>query len=131
VVGKSLGYTSFMVDTDWIVEAVRVIAQRVAEAEADRGGNRVSGKPIVEVSVAGDRVKFVYDYMIHFSTISGSDWYHHHVVTGEARIHGRELTEVDAVERLDANVTEHEMEWAEPPYDRRAAIQKVKSAHGY
>ena len=67
----------------------------------------------------------LFDFMIHFPAQSGSDWYHHHVFAGSARAVDGALADVTASERLARDVTEHEYEWAEPRYDRRAVMREL------
>jgi hypothetical protein len=105
-----------------VVEQVKTIARRAAEAE--RGGS-VQGEPDVEVRVDGERVTFVFDYVIWFDTQSGSTWNDHHVLSGRARLVEGELCDVTTKEELCRNVTEHEMDWAEPRYDPRATFREV------
>lgn len=110
-----------------IRDAIEAIARQAAEAEATAGHFSVEGSPLVEMDIDGDRVTFVFDFMLLFSTISGSDWYRHHVVSGTARIDGGELADVTTVKRLEEHVTEHEAEWANPRYDRHAVLRNLKA----
>ena len=109
--------------SDWIRAAVVEIARAAADAGAWAAGAHPSGLPIVEVEVAGDRVSFVFDYLLLFTAQSGSDWYEHHVFAGRGRIADGALTDVTTEERLSQNVSEHAVEWADPPYDRGAVVR--------
>ncbi len=110
-----------------IRDAIAAIARQAAETEAAAGHFSVEGAPLVDVDIDGDRVTFVFDFMLLFSTISGSDWYRHHVVSGTARIDGGDLADVTTVKRLKEHITEHEAEWAKPRYDRLAVMRDVKA----
>lgn len=108
----------------WVLREVSKLARRAADSAAS--GATVSGEPIVEASVEGDRVTFVFDFMLLFSNQSGSDSYEHHVFTGTARIAGEQLHDVSTVERLNRPLSEHQVEWADTKYDRRAAIRAIR-----
>ena len=90
--------------------AIRKFAEERAETAAKE--SRIlesSATPIVEITLDGDRVRFVFDYLLCYSAQSGSDWYEHHVWTGTARIEGDALVDVTAAEKWQGNVTEHAM----------------------
>jgi len=104
-----------------VVEQVKAIARRAAEPE----GGSMQGEPHVEVRLDGDRVTFVFDFVIWHNTQSGSTWNYHYVVSGTARLVDRALAEVTTKEELCRHVTEHEMDWADPPYDTRAVFREI------
>lgn len=108
-----------------LVTAVTAIAQEAAAAEAERARAHLAGAPQLELRVDGERVLFVFDAMLLFSTISGSDGYEHHVYSGTAQLVAGRLTDVATRHRRRTHVTEHEYEWAEEKYDRSAILREV------
>lgn len=107
-----------------IEQALHGVARRAAESLAARDGS-LCGAPIVEHVREGDRLRFVFDAMVLFSAQSGSDWYLQHLFSGTATVGADRLIGVETVSRRVEQLTEHEVEWAEPPYDRRSALRAM------
>jgi hypothetical protein len=110
----------------WLDRAVANIARETADKAA--GWWSVCGEPIVFTQAMGDRVAFVFDYMLLYGAQSGSDSYEHHVFSGTAMIDGEHLRDVQMTERLNYGLSEHAVEWATPRYDRKEETLRVATS---
>jgi hypothetical protein len=98
---------------------VTTFATAKAQADAERTGGNCAWVPpttpkIVEVFACGSKTKvwFVFDFLVHHGTQSGSDWNYHFVYVGTVTIERDAIVDSKLEQRCETHVTEFEYEWA-------------------
>lgn len=109
---------------------IRTYAVARADEERRKSYMDLTRDPEVRFVQEGDRVRFVFDFLLCYQAQSGSDWYEHHAWTGTARIDGDRLVDIDAKPAWMQHVTEHAMHYAEPTYSRSDQFAELAKTLG-